>query len=106
MIHTKRLLTSCFGLGFLPIASGTWGSLPSVAVYMVLAGFGLNLWITFVVMGLMAIVFSFVCVVFSGEAIKVSGKDPGEVVVDEGAGQAVTFLFVCLASPNSYKATA
>ena len=102
MIHHKRLITSCFGLGFLPVAPGTWGSLPPVVVYMVLAGFGINPWITFIVMLVMAIDFSLTCVLFSDEAIKVNGKkDPGEVVVDEGAGQAVTFLFVCFLSVNS-----
>jgi len=104
MIHYKRLLTSCFGLGFLPIAPGTWGSLPSVAVYMILAGLGVSSWITFIVMAVMAIDFSLMCVLFSDEAIKVSGKDPGEVVVDEGAGQAVTFLFVCFLAANCFVA--
>ncbi|RKY12495.1 MAG: phosphatidylglycerophosphatase A, partial [Planctomycetota bacterium] len=31
-----ELLTTCFGLGKLPIAPGTWGSLPPVEVHMVL----------------------------------------------------------------------
>jgi phosphatidylglycerophosphatase A len=100
MIHSKRLFTSCFGLGFLPVAPGTWGSLPSVVVYMVLAGLVDNPWITFIVMMVLAIDFSLTCILFSDEAIKVSGKDPGEVVVDEGAGQAVTFLFVCFLAAN------
>lgn len=101
MISAKRLLTSCFGLGFLPIAPGTWGSLPSTVVFMVLAGLVDIPWITFMVMTILAIDFSLWCVLFSDDAIKVNNKkDPGEVVADEAAGQAVTFLFVCFAAGN------
>jgi len=101
MIQNKRLFTSCFGLGFLPVAPGTWGSLPPVVVYMILASLVSNPWITFIVMGLMVIDFSLVCVLFSDEAIKVNDKkDPGEVVVDEGAGQAVTLMFLCFLGAN------
>ena len=33
------MLTSCFGLGWLPVAPGTWGSLPPVFVFGVLFGY-------------------------------------------------------------------
>jgi len=32
----KRLFTSCFGLGYLPIAPGTWGSLPPAILFYLL----------------------------------------------------------------------
>ena len=93
MINYKRLLTSCFGLGFMPIASGTWGSLPVPIVFGLMCAFGPCCWSVSLVMVGLAIVASIVCVAFSDAAIKACGrKDPGEVVADEVAGQAVTFI--------------
>ncbi len=36
----KRLLTSCFGLGWLPVAPGSWGSLPSAIIFGLVYYFG------------------------------------------------------------------
>lgn len=89
----KRLLTSCFGLGWLPIAPGTWGSLPPAIVWGVLAGFSVSGFVTTIVMAVLVIVGSAACVRFAPSAIEAtSSKDPSEVVADEFAGQAVTFL--------------
>jgi len=40
MANMKRMLTSCFGLGRLPIAPGTWGSLPPVIIFGLMCWFG------------------------------------------------------------------
>ena len=96
MLHYKRLLTSCFGLGFMPIASGTWGSLPVPIIFglMCLAG------IPGALISL-AMLYTWICVAMSDQAIAANGKkDPGEVVADEVAGQAVTFIFVLLFTPD------
>jgi phosphatidylglycerophosphatase A len=89
----KRLLTSCFGLGWLPVAPGSWGSLPSAIIFGLACYFGgsaaisVSLMITLIAAG------SFVCVKFSHVAVAATGnKDPNEVVADEVAGQALTFL--------------
>lgn len=95
-MNYKRVLTSSFGLGFLPIAPGTWGSLPPAAIFVVLTWFGLGCVPISVVMAVIAIAASVVCVKFAPAAIKITGKnDPGEVVADEVAGQAVTFIGAC-----------
>ena len=92
----KRMLTSCFGLGFGPIAPGTWGSMPSVAIFALICLLGpaeYVLTINTVAMGLLIAIGSFACVKFAPSVIAATGKkDPGEVVADELAGQAVTFL--------------
>ena len=93
----KRMLTSCFGLGFMPIASGTWGSLPPVFIF---AGMCLicSDWVggiaaNAVLMVVLAIIGSIVCVKFTPDIVKIAGKkDPGEIVADEFAGQSVTFI--------------
>ncbi len=89
----KRLLTSVFGLGFLPKAPGTWGSLPSVIIFALVCHYaGTSLSIV-IAMGITILISSIVCVQCSPSVIKWTGKkDPGEIVVDETAGQAVTFL--------------
>ncbi len=97
----KRLLTSCFGLGRLPVAPGTWGSLPTAIIFGLMwqlhaSGISIS-----IVMAALAIAGSVICVKFAPAAIAATGKnDPGEVVADELAGQAVTFLAAPLLSPE------
>jgi len=89
----KRLLTSCFGLGRLPVAPGTWGSLPPAIVFGLACHLGASAAMTGVLMGAIVLAASIVCVGFAPAAIAATGKnDPGEVVADEVAGQALTFL--------------
>ena len=89
----KRLLTSVFGLGWLPKAPGTWGSIPAVILFaLVCSHVGTSISIL-IAMGATVLLGSFVCVKFSPSVIRQTGlKDPGEIVADETAGQAITFL--------------
>lgn len=91
----KRLLTSCFGLGLLPGAPGTWGSLPPAVVFGIVCYFdscGLH---TFLAMLAFFIAGTVICIRFSDTAIAATGKnDPSEVVADEVAGQALTFIIL------------
>ena len=89
----QRLLTSCFGLGRLPGAPGTWGSLPPAIVFGLMCHFRVPPSIVSIVMAALVLAGSVVCVKFAPAAMAATGKsDPGEVVADELAGQAVTFL--------------
>lgn len=91
----KRLIVSCFGLGHLPIAPGTWGSLPPAIVFFLLRQFHVSPAMVSVIMAVMVLVGSVVCVKFAPASIAATGKsDPSEVVADEFAGQALTFIFV------------
>jgi len=92
-----RLLTSCFGLGWLPVAPGTYGSLPPVIIFGLLCHFGVSAVSMAVTMAVLALAGSVVCVKFTPAVIAATGKtDPREVVADEFAGQAVTFLFIAI----------
>ena len=94
----KRLLTSCFGLGRLPVAPGTWGSLPAAIVFGLMGHFHVSPLTMSIVMVAVALVSSAICVGYAPAAIAATGKsDPGEVVVDELAGQAITFLTIGIA---------
>ena len=91
----KRLLASCFGLGRLPLAPGTWGSLPPTVVFALMWHFGASAVSISVVMAALALVGSAVCVICAPVLIAATGKaDPRGVVADEFAGQALTFLVI------------
>ena len=93
----KRLLTSCFGLGWLPIAPGTWGSLPPVVIFVLMCLLDVPAMLISIVMAFLVLLGSVVCVKFAPAIIVETGKnDPSEVVADEFAGQAVTFLIISL----------
>ena len=96
----KRLALSCFGLGRLPVAPGTWGSLVPAIIFGLMCHFGASPAIVSNVMATLVLVASVACVQFAPAAIAATGKDdPGEVVVDEVAGQAITFLFSPFLAP-------
>jgi undecaprenyl-diphosphatase len=93
----KRLLASCFGLGWLPLAPGTYGSVPPVIIFLLLVIGGASAAMTAVTMAVLVLAGSAVCILCAPAVIAISGKnDPREVVADEFAGQALTFLIVAL----------
>lgn len=99
----SRLLTSCFGLGWLPVAPGTWGSLPPAVAFGLLCQLDAKGVLIATVMVVLALAGSIACVILAPAVIASSGKnDPREVVVDELAGQAVTFLPVPLFSVEHF----
>ncbi|MCJ7692403.1 MAG: phosphatidylglycerophosphatase A [Sedimentisphaerales bacterium] len=91
----KRLLTSCLGLGRLPLAPGTWGSIPPAIIFACLCLFGASAAITSLIMAALTILGSIICIKFAHAAIEATQKnDPPEVVADEFAGQALAFICV------------
>lgn len=101
-----RLLITTFGLGFLRPASGTWGSMPSVAVAGLLMFTGVlpvgpSAWLYHAVLAAILFVFSWACVRFGpGAEAEFGKKDPGTVVADETAGQCLPLMFLPIASPD------
>lgn len=87
------MLLSAGGLGYLRPASGTWGSLPPpVAVLAAVTLTGSTHWIDASLLAT-ALAFSIVCVALGPFAERHYGaKDPGTVVADEVAGQAIALL--------------
>jgi len=92
----KRFLTSCFGLGLLPFAPGTWASLAPMFIFVLLVSFDASVLLLSIIMAFMVLAGSIICVKFSPAIISRTGKDdPREVVADEFAGQALTLLIAC-----------
>jgi len=87
------MLTSCFGLGWLPVAPGSWGSLPPAVAFGLVCYLGASGTVAFVLMFAFFVAGSVVCVKLSDAAVAATGKDdPNEVVADEVAGQALAFF--------------
>lgn len=81
------LLATGLGAGYAPFAPGTVGSLWGVLIFYVLRF--QPLWVT----GLVVVLLTVVGVMASGATEKIFGKkDPGRVVIDEVAGQVLTYL--------------
>jgi undecaprenyl-diphosphatase len=93
------MLLSCFGLGRLPGAPGTWGSVPPVIVFALMYHLGASPLLVTIVMAGFALAGFAVCIKCAPAEITATGKsDPREVVADEFAGQAVTFLIIGVVS--------
>jgi phosphatidylglycerophosphatase A len=91
-MNTHKLLTSSFGLGLLPVAPGTWGSLAPAVIYMT-AGILVGPQAATVSMTALLVLGCVITVVCSPKVIEMTGsKDPGQIVSDEVAGQALTLL--------------
>jgi phosphatidylglycerophosphatase A len=106
------LALSTFGVGYLPLAPGTWGSAIAVGIYLLarwavwnstqcLTACGwrqssADAWVEFVLL-VALLLFSLLGIWAAGRAAKLFGdKDPGKVVVDEVMGQFIVFFFVPL----------
>jgi phosphatidylglycerophosphatase A len=99
----KRLLVSCFGLGWLPVAPGTWGSLPPAIIFALTCHFSLASIIIAIAMAVLTVVGSAVCIWLAPLVIAATdSSDPREVVADEFAGQAVTFLPAAFLIPDTF----
>jgi len=92
------LAVATVGVGYLPLAPGTWGSLVGVGIYLLLRLGVSDRGLTFFLIEAVVIVI----VTFSGiwaatQTERITGrKDPGKVVVDEVAGQLISLLPVAL----------
>lgn len=99
MPSPRLLLITTFGLGHMRPASGTWGSMPTVALAaaLIFTGFGPSaapVVYHAVLVGWM-LVFCLACLVGGRDAEAAFGKkDPGQAVADETAGQAIPLLLL------------
>ncbi len=85
----KRFIGSGFGPGYIPFAPGTWGSL--TALIPISALVSLN---EYYLIPLFVVLSSLLCLWVSEECEAAWGKDPSKLVMDEWAGQGLTFLLI------------
>ncbi len=107
--HIVLALTT-FGVGYLPLAPGTWGSMVGVGMYVFVSWFETHAAVHGVSSGIgpetsaafhsalnvvLLTAYSLLGIWASGRSIPLLGNnDPSEAVVDEVMGQLITFLFV------------
>lgn len=109
LLDYLSLAVTTFGVGYLPLAPGTWGSMVGVAIYLGAASqdaFWVAEWSPHIDMRFINAVarlffivvlaaFCFLGIWASNRSLALLGdSDPSEAVVDEVIGQLVTFLFV------------
>lgn len=89
-----RLLATSFGVGFLPLAPGTWGALLAIALWL-----PLYIWVspmvTFWVTLAAAVAYCIAGTWASTESEKYWGKDPVAACADETVGQWISLLPLC-----------
>lgn len=91
----STLLATGFGIGMIPLAPGTWGSLEGLAIGFLAMGLAFphaspaaGFWFSCIIGAVAAAV----GVVVGGRAEALAGvRDPGAIVIDEVAGQILAF---------------
>jgi phosphatidylglycerophosphatase A len=105
------------GVGYLPLAPGTWGSLVGLFLFLGLRNFFLDLVFTwnsprvvdslyahyynvFAIELLVAVLITWIGIWAASRTERLSGKkDPGKVVIDEVAGQYITLIALPFTMP-------
>ena len=98
----KKFLMTAFGTGLLKPFSGTWGSMPPVALVLLLLWLiGPGLALNSILIGI-GVIFSVICVTLGDWAEReFAGKDPRQVVADAVAGQCLALLFLPWRPPET-----
>jgi phosphatidylglycerophosphatase A len=86
------LAISTFGVGYLPLAPGTWGSLVAVGIFLGFTRLATgNALVALVLVVIIAVTFAGIWAASRTEELS-GRKDPGKVVVDEVAGQLISLF--------------
>lgn len=93
-----RMLATSFGVGYLPVAPGTWGALLAILLWLPLyiwASPALTFWVTLAA----AVAYTIAGTWASSESEKYWGKDPVIACADETVGQWISLLPINGLSP-------
>jgi phosphatidylglycerophosphatase A len=85
--YVSYSICTVLGIGYFPLAPGTFASILAALIFYLIQPHTSTLIFT--------ITIAFCCgILFSKEVEKNDGKDPGHIVIDELAGQWLTFLLL------------
>ncbi len=98
------LAISTCGVGYLPLAPGTWGSLLAVLIYLVLRTSASWAYGRFVATQIVLIASATALGIWAASRTEriLKIKDPGRVVIDEVAGQLIALLPVPLSADSKW----
>jgi len=88
-----RMITTFFGVGRLPTAPGTWGSLAALIIGWAAAHF-VGVWLLAILTALAIVVGMWACIQDLADR---PTEDPSEIVIDEVAGMWIALLFPAVA---------
>ncbi len=90
-VRLNRFIATAAGIGYLPLAPGTWAAVVTAIIWFLLSQSfpQLPVWQTPVIIFIIA-----AGIYSSGKLITEKDKDPGYIVIDEVAGMLITLLFV------------
>ena len=91
MLNVYKWIATSLGVGYLPLAPGTWGSIFGIAVLFLLQYF--EILSQTLLLG-MIIMFLFLGVLVTNKLEADWGKDPSRVVIDETVGVWINVLFL------------
>ena len=87
-MSAARLIATGFGLGYIPVAPGTWASLAAVAVGVLIHGLGSFPLLLLATLAVIAVAWWAINTALP----EMGGGDPSEIVIDEVAGQWLALL--------------
>ena len=90
MKNFTKYFVTLFGIGFIPLAPGTFGSLFSILIWYVF----IDLFSIFYFIILFLFIFSVSFYITDIYLDNYKKKDPSEVIVDEFLGQSIPLLFI------------
>ena len=93
MINFHKAITTVMGLGYAPIAPGTFGTIGAVLFYYLLT-FAFPLAIPAALLVALAIFFTLLGTWSTAKVIPLWGEDPSKVVMDEFVGYLITMVLV------------
>ncbi|MFY0618253.1 phosphatidylglycerophosphatase A [Shimia sp.] len=88
-----RLITTFFGVGRLPAAPGTWGSLAALIIGWAVVEF-VGVWLLVILCALSIVIGIWAC---KRDLADRPTEDPSEIVIDEVAGMWIALLFPAVA---------
>lgn len=91
-LRFSTLLATLFGVGLIPFAPGTFGSLAAYGLYMILPALYTGVWVQLFPMLIIGMALLSVRICFKAE--QVLGEDAGSIVLDEVWGYFVATLFL------------
>ena len=87
-MNFQKVVATCFYIGKLPIAPGTWGSVLTLSIWMLIP---LDYFIQF---ALILILFIIGLLSSSSVANQLNDNDPSEIIIDEVVGMAIAIYML------------